>query len=192
MIDTLFLVSNTSTCHSDTVKKAFIIRVLPTVTLSAASVDACYPVETINVGYTSTNADSLLYTFTKSGALTPSLQGKVKASASGTLALNTTGLTDGTYTLTVNCFSTYKCNNSTPAVKTIKILKQPEITVDDIANICEHEVATINVTFSMTYATKYKYELKLGSTLVASGDDQTTYPYLACRQLFVVDDSQVG
>lgn len=179
LIDTLFLISRKGSCYSDTAKKAFIIRVLPTVTLATASADSCYPVSLIQVGYTATNADSLVYTFTKSGESTPSVEGKLKAGASGTIELNTIGLTDGTYTLSVSCLSTYKCNSASAADKTIKILKQPTMeSIGDIDNICEHEVATIEVTYSMSDATKYEYILKRGSVEVAYGDNQTAYPLI--------------
>lgn len=160
-------------CESDKDSISFPIYPLPTVSLTTDNVDACYPVEVINVAYTSTNAATYSYTLTKEGESTAvRTVVDAAASASGTISLNTDGLSYGSYVLRFTALSEHDCAIATAQEKTIKILKQPGLTLNPISNICQN-TATLTATYTMTDATKYDYEVTFGGSTFVSQTNQT-------------------
>ena len=165
---TLKLVVSSASCVSDTASTEFEIYPLPTFLFNDAVAHDCYPSTGISVGYTSTNASTYSYTLTKEGAGSPALTGDdLHADATGSIALNTEGLSAGKYELKVTAKSVHNCEQATPVTKEVTIYDQPTLTITSVENRCEGG-DKITVNYKTEYATDYSYEV-VGTGLFGHG-----------------------
>ena len=125
----------------------------PTIVLSDIASE-CYPADVINVAYTSTDAATLSYELQKD-ATTVIAATDIAASTSGTIALNTTALAPGVYTLRVKATSANECE-SEEVTKAFTIYPKPIISISPIENKFLGD-ASMTVAYTTADATMVSY-----------------------------------